>query len=154
MRKPIKKNGKKNSKPILDERVKPIIAAIENATELFDKESDALEKEGSLALENFFEQKKELENKIKNASFTAFDHGFVLKSETPESSAVENAIARLQIAAIRNAEYLQGAKNALEHVSSLIRRSASDNGSEGMYNRLARKIDARDKTIIGFGTAV
>jgi hypothetical protein len=67
---------------------------------------------------------------------------------------LEKSLERLQVAAIRNAEYLQGAKNALDHVNSLIRKSASDNGSEGMYNRLARKVDARDKTIVGFGTAV
>lgn len=155
MKKPIKRGGKKtSSEPVVDDRVKPIIAAIEAAAELFDMESDGLEQGGTLALEGFFEQKRELESKIKLATAEAIDQGLSLKSDTPEAKAVEVALERLRTAANRNAEYLQGAKNALDHVNSLIRRSASDNGSEGMYNRLARKVDARDKTIVGFGAAV
>lgn len=154
MRKPIKRSGKKIVEPIIDERVRPIIAAIEAAADLFDRESEALEEHGSLALETFFEQKKELDSKIKSATADAMGRGFTLKNGTPEANIVEKSLERLQVSAIRNAEYLQGAKNALDHVNSLIRKSASDNGSEGMYNRLARKVDARDKTIVGFGTAV
>jgi hypothetical protein len=154
MKKPIKRSVKKIVDPIIDERVRPIIAAIEAAADLFDKESEALEVHGSLALETFFEQKKELDSKIKSATVDALGQGFALKNETPEANILEKSLERLQVAAIRNAEYLQGAKNALDHVNSLIRKSASDNGSEGMYNRLARKVDARDKTIVGFGTAV
>lgn len=154
MKKPIKRGGKKTSELVLDDRVKPIIAAIEAAADLFDKESDVLEQGGPLALEGFFDQKREMESKIKLATAEAIDHGLSLRSETPEAKAVEVALERLRTAALRNSESLQGAKNALDHVNSLIRRSASDNGSEGMYNRLARKVDARDKTIVGFGASV
>lgn len=155
MKKPIKKNSKNKAKEIvLDERVKPIIVAIEAAAELFDKESDALETGGPLSIEGFAEQKREMDKAIKAATVKAVDEGLSLQVETHEAQAIENALQVLRVAAIRNTESLQGVQNALDHVNSLIRRSASDQGSEGMYNRYARKVDARAKTMVGFGISI
>lgn len=155
MKKPVKKNAKdKSKKLILDERVKPIIEAIEAAAALFDQESDVLEAGGPLALESLYEQKREMEKRIKAATVRAVDDGLSLQVETPEAQAIEKSLEVLRIAANRNAESLQGVQNALDHVNSLIRRSASDNGSEGMYDRHAKKVDARAKTMVGFGISI
>lgn len=155
MKKPVKKNAKDKSKrPVLDERVKPIIEAIEAAAALFDQESDALETGGPLVLESLYEQKREMEKRIKAATVRAIDDGLSLQVETLEAQAIEKSLEVLRIAANRNAESLQGVQSALDHVNSLIRRSASDNGSEGMYDRHAKKVDARAKTMVGFGISI
>ena len=155
MRRPIKKGrGKGAAEPVLDARVKPVLFAIEAACEIFDKESVALEERGLDALDQYLDEKKDLERKIKLATTDAIASGLSLKGDTLEAKAVEAALEKLSAATTRNAESLQGVKNALDHVNALIRRSASETVSEGMYNRLAKKVQARDKTMVGFGTTI
>lgn len=155
MKKPVKKNNKKsNNEQKLDIRVLPIIEAIESAASIFNEESRLLEENGPIAIEGMYDLKKEAESKIKVATANAVNSGLSLQPDTAEAMAIEGSLEKLRSAAILNAESLQGAKDALDHVNNLIRRSASDNGSEGMYNRHARKVDARDKTMVGFAASI
>lgn len=153
MRRPLRKN-KTAKKPELDKRVLPIIEAIDAAREVFDQESTALEEGGLGVLDEFFDKKKDLEKRIKLATTDAVASGLSLNGDSLEVKAVEDALNKMGEAATRNAASLQSARNALDHINNLIRRSASESGSEGMYNHLAKKVDAREKTIVGFGASI
>lgn len=137
-----------------DERVNVLIEAIDIAAIALDEETEQLMLGKSNELEGFLERKHDADRVVKVTTKQLRDSGFELKPGSLEAEMVERSLERLRNSAIANAEALQGAKNALDHVTSLIKRASAQKGSEGMYNRKAVIVASRETTMLGFGAQI
>ena len=148
--------GKKAKSPEPDvlEEVNPhlvaIIDALRDFVALLDEET-AMASSGKIPeLANFLQKKKDMDLRLKKVTRAAADNGYHLIPGSSDGARVESELAKLREASVVNAEALQGAKNALDHVHDLMKKASSERGSEGMYGRNASKVAAPDKKMLGF----
>lgn len=131
-----------------------IISAIHDFTDLLNAETSVASSGQVAGLDAFLPLKKDMDTRLKRVTRAASENGYSLVLGTEDAVKVEKELEKLREASLMNAEALQGAKNALDHIKDLMKKASSERGSEGMYGRNASKVAAPDKKMLGFETQI
>lgn len=144
---PNKKNAR-TKKPEFDADAQAIIISFDQATKVFEEETELL-KEGNIeAVERFVQRKLEVQQSLKRS----VNEYIRLKGEVDPGSPTALKIAeRMEVmkkAADRNALALQTAADAMNYVNHLYKQAVTKGKSEGMYERSGRKVDSFDRSAL------
>lgn len=148
MRKFPNKKNTRNKTPQFDTDAEAIIISFDEATRVFQEETERL-KEGDIeAVESFSERKREVQQNLKRSVNEYIRLKGTIDPGSPTALKIAERMETMKKAADRNAMALQTAAEAMNYVSHLYKQAVTKGKSEGMYERSGRKVESFDRSAL------